>query len=129
MNKLIVALMMTFSFTAQSSVFVSYCSNFGTGIGASYQSCVNNNARKIAAKLEPAYVRSCFYYGGSMSSYTSCVNSVMSSLVYKTEGNVYASYCMSFGDVLSGSFTSCVQNNFQRLGNYVNGLDSSTDID
>ncbi len=127
MNKLILSMMIAFSFSAQSAIYLPYCFNFGTGVSSSFQSCVNRNTRVVATELE-AYAPSCFYYG-SISAYTSCVNSAFINLSYKTEGRVYTSYCMSFGDDLSLSFTSCVQSNFMRLGNYVNSLDSSDDMD
>jgi hypothetical protein len=128
MNKFILTMVMAFSFSAQSAIYLPYCFNFGDGVSPSYQSCVSNNLRKVGAELEMAYVPACYYYG-SINAYTSCVNSAFMSLGYKTEGNVYMGLCLNFGDKLGASYTSCVQQNFVRLGIYVNGLDSSKDMD
>lgn len=120
MNKLILTLMIVLTQSAHSAVYLPYCSHFGTGVSPLFQSCVNRNTRTIATKLE-AYAPSCFYFG-SISAYSSCVNRTFINLSYKTEGKVYASYCMSFGDDLSSSFISCAHYNFQRFSNYINGL-------
>lgn len=125
--KYILLAMISFSFMSQTAmakkphepaptVFLSYCSHFGTGVSYSFQSCVNSNFSSVQREIGGFYGY-CMNIGNEVDySFTSCVNSGFREAQRQLGNNVWLQDCYSFGrDTLDYSFVSCVNSNFNRI--------------
>ena len=125
--KYILLAMLSFSFMSQTTmakkphepaptVFLSYCSHFGTGVSYSFQSCVNSNFSSVQREIGGFYGY-CMNIGNEVDySFTSCVNSGFREAQRQLGNNVWLQDCYSFGrDTLDYSFVSCVNSNFNRI--------------
>ena len=120
-----------FSFTMQSvlakkphepapTVFLSYCSHFGTGVSYSFQSCVNSNFSSVQRELG-GFFSYCMNIGKEVDySFTSCVNSGFREAQRQLGNNVWLQDCYNFNrDSLDFSFVSCVNSNFSRISSEI----------
>lgn len=98
------------------TVFLSYCSHFGTGVSFSFQSCVNSNFSSVQRELG-GFFNYCMNIGKEVSySFTSCVNSGFREAQRQLGNNVWLQDCYNFNrDTLDFSFVSCVNSNFSRV--------------
>ncbi len=102
------------------TVYLSYCSHFGTGVSYSFQSCVNSNFSSVQREIG-GFFSYCMNIGKEVDySFTSCVNSGFREAQRQLGNNVWLQDCYSFNrDTLDFSFVSCVNSNFNRLSNEI----------
>lgn len=100
----------------KNNVYLSYCSNFGTGVSYSFQSCVNSNFSDIGRELG-GYLSYCSNFGDGVSySFTSCVNQGFREAARLLDNSIYLSDCMNFDQKnLDYSFISCVNSNYGQI--------------
>lgn len=98
------------------TVYLSYCSNFGTGVNYSFQSCVNSNFSSVQREVGGFYGY-CMNIGNEVDySFTSCVNSGFREAQRQLGNNIWLQDCYNFNrDTLDFSFVSCVNSNFSRI--------------
>jgi|GEM_PF-4170457 len=95
--------------------FFPYCSNNGSNLSFSFQSCVSSNFL-TAQTQSGTYLQSCYASNDRADFfYTSCINNNFNRLASKYP-DLFFSHCTNYPDTdVSFFFISCVNNNFSTL--------------
>lgn len=107
----------------KGTIFLSYCSHFGSGVSYSFQSCANSNFSAVAREIG-GFFPYCTNFGQEVDyGFTSCVNSGFREAQRKLDNKVWLQDCYNFNrETLDYSFVSCVNSNFSQIQREVGRL-------
>lgn len=120
MKKVFLSFLLLISMTSfandKGTIFLSYCSHFGSGVSYSFQSCINSNFSTVQRELG-GYFSYCSNFGTEVDyGFTSCINQGFREAVRLLENRVYLSDCYNFDRKnLDFGFISCVNSNFSSI--------------
>ncbi len=102
---------------------IRYCSNFGSGVSYSFESCVNSNFDSVKRDLGAAIFFSCVNVGSEVDyGFTSCIESNFRQAERLLAGRVWLDTCRNYDrSTLDFSYVSCVNSNFREIDSALMG--------